>query len=116
MPEEVGCRRRDNLEDYPLAKYGGWQWRRPRNEREGALSLQDHIRRDRERSKHLLVNSQGRSLPRAELTDFQKERRLFHRLRAEKVERGEGQVTDANGSARSGQAQNGRTFGGDSRV
>jgi len=110
VPEEVGCRRRDNLEDYPLAQYGALKWRRPRNEREGTLSLDEHIRRDRQRTRPTFGEVKR------ELTDFQKERRLFHRLRAEKVERGEGQVTDANGSARSGQAQNGRTFGGDSRV
>lgn len=110
VPEEVGCIRRDNLEDYPLAQYGGWQWRRPRNEREGTLSLAEHIRRDKKVLRPTFAEVKR------ELTDFQKERRLFHRLRAEKVENGEGTIDNANGSARTGQAQNGRSFGGDSRV
>jgi len=106
VSEEVGCRRQTQLEDYPLAKY--CRWRRPRDQREGALSLSAHLERD-------APSSPMKGVKR-ELTDFQKERRLFHRLRAEKVERGEGEINNANGATRSGQAQNGRTFGGDSRV
>lgn len=86
---------RQSLEDYPLARYSGaLRWRLPRNEREGVLSLAEHVERDSPRLK----------LAQRE-TEFQKERRLFHKRRAERVN---GQ---APSTTRRGEAQNGRTNG-----
>ena len=63
-----GCDSASELENYPLAR--AYRWRACRDWR--ARSLEWHLEND------------APSLPTAEETEFQKERRLFYELRAER--------------------------------
>lgn len=99
MEETYGKTARSILEEYPLAV--AYEWTSPSNC--GARSLEWHLSHDAPAQ---------RSMFDMELTMFQRERRLFHKTRAE---RGNGRVADSE-ARRSGQAQNGRAVGGDARI